>query len=215
MATLANVQTLYKSFLQDQAKILEEIQGSLDVVRDQSIKDAIRWYSRRAPQKKTVLVASVATGFYAVPSDWKPGSRIVTVEFPLDQTPPIYYGPRAWQFQRRDTGLFYYLTPNPSGSYRLTYTTKYDETTPTAIPDEHEEILARVAVYFSAIDFASRYANSVSNNLDAVQYRSKEQEWRAVAKEHLSAAEQLLRRDEWAEMFQTDPDQYPPFRVWR
>ena len=64
-------------------------------------------------------------------------------------------------------------------------------------------------------EYREGYANSVQNNLDSVNYRSKEQEWRAVAKEMLALAEGQLRKDEWAESFGTDPDTYPPHQVWR
>ncbi len=214
MATLANIRTRYKYALQDQASLLEEIAESASDVRDKAIEEAIRWYSRRLPQVKTVALAQSTTGFYAVPTDWKVFSRIVSVEFPLDQTPPQYLDQgRHIRLQRQPTGIFYFLDPNPSGTFRLSYTTKHDETAPTTIPDEHDGILGRWAAHVAAVEFASRYANSVQNNVDSVNYRTKEQEWRAVAKELWEDLQRELRRDEWAQLYSADID--TQVRGWR
>lgn len=180
MATLANIQNEYKYALQDVANLLE-IDGS-NTVRDAAIKSGIREYSRKFPAIKTALVAVVGSGYYAVPSGWQDAlSRIISVEHPIDQSPPAYLSPKSWRVVRRESTQVIYLDPNPSASFRLTYTAPHDVTNPATIPDDHEGPVGRWAASIAAIEFAAKYAGSVQNNVDAVNYRSKEQEWRAVS----------------------------------
>src|SRR3990172_5833657 len=199
MATLANIQRVYTVVLQDRGALLGESPAvSLTEVRDSSILEAIRWYARKLPLVKTSLIGNGATAFYAVPADWVEGSRIVSIEFPLDQTPPQYVTRRGKgggvTLQRRETGVFYFLSSNPTGPFRLTYTASRN-TDASDIRVDHEEIVGRMAAAIAAANFAAFYANTVQNNVDSVNYRSKEQEWRAVRKELLAEVEMELRRD--------------------
>jgi hypothetical protein len=209
MTTLGDIQTAYKYSLQDKGSQLEEINSTATTaVRDAAIQTALKIYSRRVPQLKTAAIAKGSTNFYAVPADWCPYSRIVSVEYPLDQNPPQYlipYSGGGIRIQRRDTGIFYYLDPNPAGTFRLTYTTEHDLTSASTIDVTHVDVIGRLAAAVAAGEFAARYANTVSNNLDAVNYRSKEQEWRAVRDMLMKQADDEIRRDEYSLMFQTDP----------
>ena len=209
MTALADIQTAYKYALQDKGSQLEEINSTATTaVRDAAITQALQWYSRRIPLTKTVSVATSTTSFYTVPTDWTNGkSRIVSVEYPLDQKPPTYllpYSGGGIRMQRRETGWYYYLDPNPSGSFRLTYTTQHLASAST-IDTTHVEIIGRMAASIAAGEFAARYANSVTNNLDAVNYRTKEQEWRSVRDMLMAQVDTELRRDEWAAAMANDP----------
>ena len=211
MATLANIQAEYKLALQDAASTIE-INSNTDV-RDSSIKDALLRYGRRLPYLKTVLVSATASPYYAVPSGWVDGvSRVVSIEYPINSDPPEYLAPKSWRIVRRESSQVLYVIPNPGGSFRLTFVTKHDETAPTTIPVEHEGLLGRWAAAIAALTFAAKYANSVSNNVDAVNYRTKEQEWRAVEKALREAVDNDLRRAEVAFQFDADPFVY--YRGW-
>lgn len=206
MTTLADIQTEYKYALQDKGNILEDLAASANDVRDKAIQEAIRWYARRIPLVKTVLVSADSSAFYAVPADFENGSRIVTVEFPLNQNPPQYLTRNRGdmiRYQRRETGMFYFLDPNPSGDFRLTYTARHLDNA-TTIPAHHAPIVGKMAAAVAATEFVARYANTVSNNVDAVNYRTKEQEWRDVRKTFLAQVEEELRRDEWAQVQSID-----------
>lgn len=214
MATLADIEDEYLNTLQDQAKLLEEVATVADDVRDKAIEEAIRWYEKRYPFLNTILRTSVTPGFYAVPADWAPFSRLGFIEFPIDQTPPTYLSPKGIRLQRREgNALFHYIEPNPTGSFRFTYTAKHalDLTT---IEDRHEPIIAKMAVAIAAVAFAALYANTVRNNLDAVQYRSKEQEWRAVAKEMRDQANRELRPDAWFQVYGSTYDSAQTRPYW-
>lgn len=204
----ANLQLQYKLALQDKAALVEEV-GTGAQVRDNAIVEAIRQYELRIPQIKTVLVSTAAAGFYAVPADWQTFSRIVTIEYPLDQLPPSYLRRRDAKLQRRDTGLFYYCIPNPGGSFRLTYTTKHAAVSGgnyTTIEARHEAALGKMAAAIALDELASYYAKTVQSSNDVVNYRTKEQEIRAVAKEIRAQIEREISTDELKQMADTDSD---------
>lgn len=205
MPAIDDIRREYALALQDKGNLLADAPAvGADEVRDKNIASAIQWFSHRIPQVKTVLVASIPAAYYPVPTDWQKWSRVVTVEFPLNQEPPAYVdNERGVRLQRRETGLFHHLSPNPSGSYRLTYTTEHlaDGTTVDA---DHYRYVGLKGAILSAEDFAARYAGSVSNNLDAVNYRTKEQEWRSVAKSLREQLEREMRRPEWSQFYSAD-----------
>lgn len=216
MASLASIRDEYRVALQDLGSLLEEINAvPTTEVRDRAIAQAISHYTRRVPRIVTTLVTANSTGFYSIPSDWLTTSRFVSLEFPTDQSPPIYLPLGRIQLQRRETGLMYYINPNPSQSFRLTYTGKHGGGADSvdSIDALHEPMIGKWAVGLSALEFAARYANSKSNNLDAVNYRSKEQEWRAVAQAMREAVDRELRAYEQAQVRQTDGDAQP--KGWR
>jgi hypothetical protein len=211
---LTRIQTEYAYALQDQAALLEQVALSTNDVRDKAIDQAIREYSRRFPKIATALVASVSTGYYPLPSDWEPGlSRIVSIEFPIDQSPPLYAPPKSWRLVRRESGQVIYILPNPGGNFRLTYVTKHDETAPSAsIPSDHAGALGKWAGKIAALEFMARYANSVQNNVDSVNYRTKEQEWRHVYDTLALQIDKELGSAEVAIQHEADPLTY--FRGW-
>lgn len=212
MATLDSIRTLYKYTLQDKGLTLEEINGTppspANDVRDKVIAEAINWYGRRVPRIRTSLVQPLAAGFYELPLDWQVWSRIVSVEFPLDQNPPAIYPKKSIGFQAREVGTFFFLNPNPGSAFRLSYLTVHGggSDNVSSISDDHEPIIAKYAAGLAGLDFAARYANSVSNNVDSVQYRTKEQEWRSVAKALMDQADVEIRQHEWALLYATEAD---------
>ena len=205
MAAIDEVRREYAIALQDKGNLLADAPAlTADEVRDRNIASAIQWFSHRLPQVKTSLIASVASGFYAVPADWQKWSRVVTVEFPLDQNPPAYLdNERGVRLQRREAGLFHHLSPNPSGSYRLTYTTEHSPDALT-IDADHYRYVGLQAAILACEEFAARFAGSVSNNLDAVNYRTKEQEYRSVAKSLREQLEREMRRAAWGQFYTAD-----------
>jgi len=211
MTALANIQTEYKYSLQDLGSTLESVNATATTaVRDAAITQAFNWYCRRIPQIKCASVANVSTGYYTVPTDWTQQSRIVSVEYPLDQSPPTYlipYGPNPdVRMARTTTGMRYYIDPNPAGTFRLTYTCDHTLTASASTLDSrHEAVIGRMAAAIACAEFSARYANSVSNNLDAVNYRSKAQEFETARKMLIAQAETEIRRDEASIAYQTDP----------
>lgn len=180
----------------------------LESVRDKSIEEAIRWYETRIPQVKTILVAASSTPFYAVPSDWQTFSRVVSVEWPLDSTPPTYLtAHRGIKIQRRETGLYHFLTPNPGGSFRFTYTTKHDDASGGSYPSletRHAGALGKMAASIALIAMASFFAKTANSQSDAVNYRTKEQEARSVAKEFRDQVEREISLYELRQVAETD-----------
>lgn len=208
-ASLSQVQTEYKYSLQDLGSTLEGVNATATTdVRDKATTEAVAWYSRRMPLVKVSLVTNNTTGFYSVPADWTDASRIITVEYPLDQKPPVYllpYSSGGVLMQQTESATKYFLDPNPSGSFRLKYTTDHTLTSSAStIVTGHAGIVGRMAAAIACQEFSARYANSVSNNLDAVNYRSKTEEFANARKALLDQINTELRRDEYANMFRTD-----------
>lgn len=210
MASILGIRTNYKYALQNLGGTLEEVNGvppsPTDDVRDKSIAEAINWYSRRVPRVAVSLLNAIADGFYQLPNDWQFWSRMISVEFPINQNPTSYIPLKYVNFQQRETLSYFMITPNPSGQFRIAYTTVHGggPDNVASIVSDHEAIIGRYAAAVSALDFAARYAGSVQNNLDAVQYRTKEQEWRSVAEALIEQADKELRQHEFSQSYATD-----------
>lgn len=206
MTILTDIQAQYKNVIQDLGSQLEAVNGGGNAVRDAAIAEAVEQYTNKIPRVITALVNAISTGFYALPTDWTRQSRIVSVEFPINQNPPSYLNRKNWALRRTESGDTLVLLSNPSSSFRLSYTAKHSSADLTTVPAEHVAPIAKMAVAAACEAFAAKYAGSVSNNLDAVNYRTKEQEYRAVAAELRGQAERSLRTDEIAQYASTDPD---------
>lgn len=212
MGTLANLQLEYKIALQDKAGEIERITDSTNV-RDSSIAQAVSFYTRRIPRVRTILVSTQASKFYPLPSDWQPWSRIVSLEYPLDTSPPSYIALRSIRFQRRETAQYYHpQTTNPVSSHRLTYTAPHGVVTGggsnvyESIDATHEPLIGKWAASIAADIFASHFGQTYENNLDAINYRTKADEWRAIAKNLREEVEREINGAEYAQLFATTPD---------
>jgi hypothetical protein len=218
MATMLSIRNYYRYALQDLGNQLEKINdpAPTDDVRDKAIAEAINWYSRRVPRLSTLLLASIPAGFYQLPNDWQMWSRMILLEFPLNTMPPTYIPNKYFGIQATETVSNFFVNPNPTGNFRLSYTTVHGggPDNVASVISDHEGIVGKFAASIAADWFADRYANSVSNNLDAVQYRTKEQEWRAVAKNLRDQADVELRPAEYSQMYSSDGEaRY--FKGWR
>jgi hypothetical protein len=181
-------------------------------VQAKAVAQAIQEYSRRFFRIETILMTGVQSGYYPVPADWLRGfSRIVAIEFPIDVNPPTYIAPKSWRIIPKDTGLFIFVA-GVTGTFRLTYTTKHDETNPTTIPVEHEGPLGKWAAMIACQSFMALYANTTKNNVDSINYRTKEEEWRHV---HDTLRHQLNQELMAHEMhLQTEAEPIYYFKSW-
>ena len=213
MATLVNIQSAYKLAFADKSdEISNQIGSTADELRDESIVEVVRWYAARMPRLKVNLLPAHTSPYFTVPTEWlENSSRIVFIEFPIDQDPPLYLSPKQNRIVKRETGDFIYIFSNPDGQFRLGFTTKHDDDAST-IPDLHEEILGKFAAAVAAVATADFYAHTIVNNVDAVNYRTKEQEWRDLGKNLREQVDRHLRRDEMALRRATDSGAY--FRGW-
>lgn len=221
MALIANVNKEYAYALQDLGALLEQVNVTPTTdVRDRAIIAAVNYYTRRLPRIQVGLIASIPAGFYPVPSDWIDISRIIALEFPINNTPPIYYSPKAWSLQPREGDqLFFYPNPNPGSSFRLIYTAAHgatvalpSETLVGSIPSQHEAVLGMVAAEIACREFAQRYANTVMSNVDSVNYRSKSKEFIEAADSLKKKFDLELERAEIAVLKRGDPYSY--FQGW-
>lgn len=213
MAALANIQSAYKlAFADRDNAVSKQIESATDELRDESIVEAVRWYAARMPRLKVNLIPSQASPYFTVPAEWlENSSRIVFVEFPIDQDPPFYLSPKDHRIVKRETGDFIFFHSNPDDQFRLGFTTKHEDDAST-LPALHEEIVGKFAAAVAAVAVADFYAHTIVNNVDAVNYRTKEQEWRDLGKNLRDQVDRHLRRDEMALRRATDSGAY--FRGW-
>ena len=123
MATLVNIQSAYKLAFADKSdEISNQIGTTADELRNESIVEAVRWYAARMPRLKVNLIPAQTSPYFAVPSEWlENSSRIVFIEFPIDQDPPLYLSPKGHRIAKRETADFIYIFSNPDGQFRLGY----------------------------------------------------------------------------------------------
>ncbi len=212
MASLDAIRREYLYAFQDRGAILELINGDPpsppNDVRDRAVSEAINHYSIRVPRTKVVLVSPISTGSYPLPADWQNWSRIVTIENPIDQNPPVYLSQKSIAYRNTETQGYYVLLPNPTASFRLAYLTVHGGGIDNcaSIDAIHEPLIGKWAASIACIEAAARYAKSQQNNVDAVNYRTKEQECRAVAGELKALVDRELRAYEWSLLYRTDAD---------
>jgi hypothetical protein len=182
MGDIVAVRRYYADALQDISNILEKAGAGAPAVRDDAIKDAIDRYSEHIPQAKISLVIPITSGFYSLPADFEIGfSRIVSIEFPIDQLPPRYVAERAYAIRQTETGYGFYISTQPGTNFRFKYTARHTSASLTWI-SAHDESIGQWAAAIAAGWFMDRYGHSVESNNDGVNWRSKAQEFRDNAK---------------------------------
>lgn len=212
MASLNSIRKEYLYSFQDRGNLLELINGDpptpANDVRDRAITEAINGYSMRVPRARTILVASVASGSYQLPTDWQNWSRIIGIEHPIDLNPPQYLSERGIQFRNTESLGYYVLLPNPDASFRLNYTTVHGggPDNVSSIDAMHESLIGKWAASIACVEAAARYSKTQQNNVDAVNYRTKEQECRSVADALRAIVDRELRQYEWSMAYRTDGD---------
>lgn len=215
MASLVAIQTEYAYGLQDLGNLLEQINASPTTdVRDKAIAGGIRWYSRLVPNIKVVDTTPIQSGYYPLPADYAQSSRIVSIEFPRDQSPPAYLNSKNFRTQRTPSGENIYINPNPTDTFRLAYTTEHLQDAST-ISTAHERIVGIMSAAIACEEFAARFANAVTNNLDSVNYRDKARAFAEKAKEYREQVEREMRSPQWGQFFRADVDALRMDKSWR
>jgi hypothetical protein len=168
--------------------------------RDTFILQAVKQrYSKDRPRELVTDVAGNGTSLLSLPAG--PGnpsepfedgfSQIRALEFPIGDIPPVYIDDEDWQLYRTPTGLKILLgsiTPGNSDLVRVTWTCRHTAPTSQAdstIPDADFEAVCDYAGSLCCAAMAAKYAQTrdPSISADAVNYRSKSQEYLGLAKE--------------------------------
>lgn len=166
------------------------------------VAPAVRLYERFRPREVVTAVTGDGTSEYALASVlplWLVGfSRVLWVEYEVDQTPPSYLDPNDYAVRRvANTGSnsetrvekLYLSTISPSASetFRVAYTARHVvDGTYSTIPAEDEEAVADFAAALFLEELAVRYSGLVSQSglmaEQVIAYTEKAQDARANAK---------------------------------
>jgi hypothetical protein len=193
---LADYRTLVDQELQDTAAILSQ------AVKDKAIAEAVKEYSKPRPLIKVKeLVGDGHTFEWAMPADWEDGFSAISadVEFPAGKRQPEYLEPEDWMLYRDPAlGVRFRLlndTPTANDKVRFPYTVRHtvDAATDT-VPLIDREALGKLAASYGLRALATYYAQTADASLsaDAVNYRSKAQDYSMLADKLLKAFREHL-----------------------
>lgn len=160
-----------------------------------AIERALARHSREFPRVVVEDVAGDGSGIYALASvltDWDGDfSHVRQVEYPADESPPVYLEPDTWMVYRHPLGYrlrFSDASPAVGETIRITYTAGHTITeTESTIPATADEGVQALAAACYADILAVKYAQSQDSTIgaDSVEQSSKRRDFAAVAKMHL------------------------------
>jgi hypothetical protein len=170
--------------------------------QDDAITQAVKRYSKDRPRELVTDLVGAASALLALPTGpgappetFEDGFSIVrSIEFPVGDLPPTFLEGEDWLLYRTPTGLKIALTsmvPQASDTLRVTWTVRHNQGTSggspvsTTVPDADFEAVCDLAASFCCDKFSAAFArtNDSSIQADAVNYRSKSQEYASLGKQ--------------------------------
>jgi hypothetical protein len=183
---LADFQTLVDDLVRDDGH------GVSSAQRDAAIQAALVQYSADRPRNVVVDVVSPGGQRVDLPAGFTADSRLVGVEYPVDRIP-------ASQLPLSDISVYAAPTVRQlevpqwiavGESLRVTYTGDHlvDDEDDT-VPLRHRQSIANLAASYLCMQLASRYATEGDPSIpaDTVDYKSKSDRFRALAKDYAAA----------------------------
>ena len=186
--TLTEAVAQVRRLLRDQSTTVPLI---ADTDLQAMIGQAVQRYSNDRPLVTVEDLTADGAAETALPDDWQEGFSVLRqVEYPVDQTPPCVLDPRSWTLWDGLTGrtiLWLDERPAAGATVRLTYTRQRvlaAQAKDTTVPDADWYAVCDLAASIAADALAARYAQTSEPVLgaDTVNYRSKQQEWAAIAR---------------------------------
>ncbi len=185
MPTLEQFQQRVDKVVQDAGALL------VADARDAFIEQAItQRYSKDRPIEKVTDVNGNGTALVAVPSGWEDGfSRLDDsegIEYPNGNVPPTHLEADEWRMYREPGALKIMLLaakPTASEVIRLKWTARHSADG-TTVPAHDFEAVADYAASLAFAALAAKHAQTGDATLsaDTVNYRSKQQEFSALAR---------------------------------
>lgn len=195
---LTDFETAVASRIQDAAQKLQL--GDIDDAISQAVRGR---YSHNRPRELASDVTGVNPPASLIalpegPSDpaepWEDGFSVIrSIEFPVGDIPPTYLLEDQWLVYRTPTGLKLMVMgfiPQASDTMRVIWTVRHSPgtagqtPTPTTIPDSDFEAVCDLASAMCCEKLAAIYAQTRDPSIqaDAVNYRTKSQEYLTLAK---------------------------------
>lgn len=184
---VTDVERHFKDTLQDTSNLLEKVGAGSPAVRNDAIDEAVLRYSEKVPLPTVQLYTAIPSGFYTLPTNWEKWfSYIISIENPIDQTPPAFLREKDYSLIHKETGIQLYITTKPTTDFRLHYIARHTFnriSVPTTATwnAAHSSLIGKWAALIAIEWFGIRYAHSVESNNDGVNWRSKAEEMRSNA----------------------------------
>ena len=183
------------------ASRIQDAAGTLQLSdKDNMISQAVRQrYSHDRPREMVSDVTADGSANLALPTggngeQYEDGfSSIRSLESPIGLLPPTYLENDTWMVYRTPTGLVILLMsvlPNAGDKVRVSWTVRHTPGTSggspvnTTVPDSDFEAVCDLAASMCCAQLAAIYAQTrdPSISADAVNYRTKSQEYLTLAK---------------------------------
>lgn len=172
---------------------------------DQGITRALQEYSVQDPRNDTQYISGDGVTYeYPLPRFWINGiSRIHEIEYPADTQVRTVIGQNDWEVLGQVLGqqpqyILHFITITPTGTpnnVKLRYTTAHrHDTLLDTIPVTNYQAFVQLGAAYACLVLAARYSalGDSSINADSVDYKSKADDFLAVAKELRKRYEQML-----------------------
>jgi len=170
--------------------------------QDDAITQAVKRYSKDRPRELVTDLVGAGSAYLTLPTgpsnppeQFEDGFSIVrAIEFPVGNLPPTYLDGEDWLLYRTPTGLKIALTtlvPQAADTLRVTWTLRHNpgtsgqEAVATTVPDADFEAVCDLAASFCCDKLSAVYARTNDSTItaDAVNYRTKAQEYASIAKQ--------------------------------
>jgi hypothetical protein len=185
----ADFQTAIASRIQDASNALPAVD------RDAFITQAVRGrYSKDRPREIVTDVVSDGSADLPLPAGFEDGFSVVRqIEYPIGSIPEEYIENSDWKMYRSPSGLNIRLLATvlqDGEKARVTSTQRHDpgttgaQATATTVPDADFDAVCDFAASLCAEALQARFSQTGDNtlNADVVNYRTKGQEYQALAK---------------------------------
>lgn len=162
-----------------------------DVETNALIEQAVRRYSVDRPRTVADDVTADGSMTTALPGAWEEDfSVLLAIEYPIAETPPSIVDPRDYSLYVEPSGetIRWRLNRPANGdTVRLTFTVPRvldDQAANTTVPDADFYAVCDLATSIAADAIANKYARTHEPilNADVTDYRTKAQEWGAIAR---------------------------------
>lgn len=171
---------------------VQESEGILALdQRQAAMTEALADYQRFRPRQLIGDITGNGTGTYALPAGWtQEFSRIVSIEFPSGETPPVYLEDADWTVYQSASSTYALrlLTEVPvaSQTLRVSYTGSQTATATTCtVPSTDEEALVNKAASLACGWLSAYYAQQGQSSIgaDVTNHESKSRQYRDLAKQ--------------------------------
>jgi len=182
----------YSQFITKISEIVRDDAEKLSLFEKENyLQEAVKIYSRHRPRKVIEDITGDGNYDYSISqnlSEWIDGFSIIeAIEYPADsRTPNILTEEDYIVYEKEDGKYLRFLnyTPSSDEKIRVTYTTLHQVTVSSnTIPEVDQDALCNLAASLCSGALASIYASTSDPTIgaDAVNYRSKSQEYQARA----------------------------------